>query len=184
MQLKVRVSYCILPMAKCIPSLGNGTILSTMEASSSNCQVDIFEGDGDKLYSRFIMGYFSSSVCLYVFWIESALGTSQRAMHVILSPFQWHFVLACLDNIEILSKSPEVHNKQMHDVLTLLTDAGTTMSLKKCRFSSSTISYMSHLIHGEQLMVLQHTIYGTLDLSHLLILQTIILPAYAPASIV
>lgn len=55
-------------------------------------------------------------------------------MDIILFSFKWQSALLYLDNIVIVSTSPEGHIDHVEQALTLLTEAGVTLKLKKFYF--------------------------------------------------
>lgn len=78
-------------------------------------------------------------------------------MDDILCTVHWPFALVYLNDIVILLKSQQAHDKHVRAVLTLLNDADIPMKLKKCEFFSSAIDYLGHIVPPGYLAVLQHT---------------------------
>lgn len=113
-------------------SLSDAPILSTLDADSSYCQVEIAKGDRAKLTFASYQGLFQL-ICMPL-RLKSALGPLQRAKDVILSTFHWKFTKVYLHDVVTFSKSSEAHIKRVKHVLTLLGDAGVIIKLKKGEF--------------------------------------------------
>lgn len=93
-------------------------------------KVEVANGDRDKTV-------FASHHCLFRF-VRISLGlniaprTFQRAMDIMLYSVKWWVALVYLDDIVIFPNSPFDHIDHVRQVLTLLSDAGVTLKLKKC----------------------------------------------------
>lgn len=92
--------------------------------------------------------------------LRNATGTFQHTMNFILPAVKWQFSLVCLDDIVGYSKSPEEHSEPVHSVLMLLSDAGVTIKLKKCRFFAETIDCFVHVIRSRRLKIASDTTHA------------------------
>lgn len=138
-----------------IDSLGEATVFSTLDANGSYWQIEIEKSDRDKTA-------FTSPHGLYrfirmPFGLRNAPGTFQRTMDVILSTVKWQFALVYLDDIVVFSRTPVEHIDHVRHVLTLLHDDGVILKLKKCRFFTDTIDYLSHVIRPRRSEIASHT---------------------------
>lgn len=57
-----------------------------------------------------------------------------------------------------VSETPDKHIKQVRQVLTLMTNAGLKLNLKKCKFLTNCIDYFGNVIHSGRLSVSTRTI--------------------------
>ena len=137
-------SYPLPRMDECIDSLGDATIFTTLDCSSGYWQVEIDERDRDKTT-------FTSHGGLYrfvrmPFGLKNAPETFQRAVDIILSRVKWHHALVYLDDVIIYSHDVREHFNRVHEVLSVLKDAGISLKLTKCRFFESSVDYLGHVI--------------------------------------
>lgn len=80
------------------------------------------------------------------FGLRYAPGTFQRTMGVILSSLRWQYALVYFDDIVVNSEISQERMRRVREVLTLLCDAGVTLSPKNCKFFTDTIDYLRHVI--------------------------------------
>lgn len=78
-------------------------------------------------------------------------------MNVIQCTVHLPFTLFYLDDI-VIFKKPEAHINHVKHAWILFFDGGVTIKLKKCEFFSNIKNYPGHVIHPEQLVVLQYII--------------------------
>lgn len=78
-------------------------------------------------------------------------------MDVIPVSIKWQHVVVFIDDIVIMSMTPEYHIQHIEEVLRLLRDAGTPIKVNKCFFFSKTIVYLGHVIAGGKRKVVQKT---------------------------
>jgi Reverse transcriptase (RNA-dependent DNA polymerase)/RNase H-like domain found in reverse transcriptase len=94
--------------------------------------------------SRGIMSFLS---CLSV--LPNAPATFQSVMNTVLSPFLDRFVLVYIDDILIYSKTLEEHLQHLRLVLQALRDNKFYCKTSKCRFCTSQVAYLGHIISSE-----------------------------------
>lgn len=80
------------------------------------------------------------------FWLKNTLGTFQHAMDVLFNKVKWQFAAFSLDDIVILSRSPNVHIKHALQLLTILNDVVLTLTLKKSELFTNFVAYVGHII--------------------------------------
>lgn len=80
------------------------------------------------------------------FGLKNNLRMFQRVMNDLLSKVKWKFALVHLDKIVIFSRTTDAHTDHVGQVLTLLKDAGTPLSLRKSEFFTNSIDYLGHVI--------------------------------------
>lgn len=105
----------------CFGSLGDTTIFSTRDAYSRCQQVEIDEQNPQK--TKFTIQHGFSHFSQMRFGLKSAPGTFQQAMDVLPINVIWQSTLVYLDDIIILSPTPQMWIKHVPRVLTLWNDA-------------------------------------------------------------
>ncbi|GAX83745.1 hypothetical protein CEUSTIGMA_g11170.t1 [Chlamydomonas eustigma] len=84
--------------------------------------------------------------------LTNAPGVFSRAMYDILSPLMNgpnRCIVAYLDDIAILSKTPEEHVKYVEMTLKLLHDAKLLVKLRKCHFFQPEIKFLGHILSAQ-----------------------------------
>lgn len=79
-----------------------------------------------------------------LFGLKHAAGTVQRAMDDPLTKVKSQFTLVYLDNIGILSLTPDEQIDHARQFLTLLNEMVMTLNLKKSEFFTNRIDYTGH----------------------------------------
>lgn len=100
------------------------------------------------------------------FGLKNTPGTIQRLMHIVLAKVKWQFDLVYLDDIILFLRTPDEHNENVRQVMTLLNDAGVTLNLNKCKFFANFIDYVGHVLNPGHLEVVTRTIYAVLRFEH------------------
>lgn len=72
--------------------------------------------------------------------------TFQRSMDILLKQNNWHICLTYLDDVILFRRSYEKHNKDVHDILTILQGVSFTLKLNKCDKLKHQIDYLRHTI--------------------------------------
>ncbi|GBG86550.1 hypothetical protein CBR_g41613 [Chara braunii] len=83
------------------------------------------------------------------FGLCNAPGTFQHAMNRIFHDHLDKFVVVCLDDILIFSKSAEEHAQHFETVLSLLRQHKYKVNLEKCEFGRTKILYLGHEVSAE-----------------------------------
>ena len=140
----VRDSYHLPRMDECIDSLGDSTVLTTLDCNSGYWQVEIAEEDRNKIT-------FASHCSLYRFLrmpcgLKNAPATFQRAANIILSRVKWETALVYLGDVIDYSRSVTEHMAHVHEILRLLQNAGVLLKLSKCAFFDTSVAYLAHMI--------------------------------------
>lgn len=79
--------------------------------------------------------------------------TFQRAMDIIFASVNLLCAIVYVDEIIILSRSPQQHLENTEEVLRLTKDMGMTIKLKKCDFFCQSINYLGYVIDLGKLMM-------------------------------
>ena len=151
--LSVKDCYPIPRMEDCIDSLGEARYFTTLDANSGYWQITIAERDREKTA-------FTTHVGLYEytrmpFGLTNAPATFQRSLDIILAKYKWRMCLIYLDDIVVFSKSIDDHIRQVDEVLQALRSAGVSLKFKKCKFFSTSINYLGHIIRPGRMEINQ-----------------------------
>lgn len=76
--------------------------------------------------------------------LSSSPGFFQARMERILARYLWQFVCVYIDDVIIFSRNQDEHLRHLDEVLTLLEDAGISLSLKKCHFAYRSVKMLGH----------------------------------------
>jgi hypothetical protein len=147
--ITIRDTYPLPRMDECIDSLGDANVFTTLDCNSGYWQIPVAPDDMDKTT-------FTSHEGTYRFrWmhfgLRNAPATFQRVVDIVLSGLTWKSCLVYLDDIIIYSQTMEDHLNHLHDVLTLLGQAGLSLNLAKCHFLQETLDYLGHVIRPGKL---------------------------------
>lgn len=85
------------------------------------------------------------------FGLNSALASLQRAVKVVPSRVKRQFVLVCLDDIIVYSKSLTDHLVQLRRVLALLQNVWVKLKFSKSLLFENTVSYLRHAIQPKKM---------------------------------
>lgn len=105
-------------MEKCVESLGNATIFSTIDCNRGYWQIEIVEADRNN--TTFSSHHGLSRFIRMAFRLNIALALLQRAVDIVLSGARLQFALVYHNDIIFYSKSVTEHSGHTHIVLTLL----------------------------------------------------------------
>lgn len=89
--------------------------------------------------------------------LKIAPATFQRAVDVILVCVRWKSALVYFEDISLFYKFLAHHIKHVRHVLCLFYDAGFSLKLKKCRFSTESTDYQGLVIFPGSLEFAEHT---------------------------
>lgn len=137
--------YTILCMNECIHSLGDGTILLNIFATSLEWPVLVADKDPKNTAFASHPGLFRSIPVL--FCLKTHLGTFQCAMYVKLSSLKWQIARVYLDEIAIISESSHKPTGHVRQGLTLLNDTRVALEHKKCAIFSNGINFLGHVLN-------------------------------------
>ena len=87
------------------------------------------------------------------FGLTNAPASFQRALDMILTKYKWKTCLVYLDDVIIFSKTVEEHIQHVDEVLSYLAKAGVTLKIAKCKFFTTTVEYLGHIIRPGKLEV-------------------------------
>lgn len=142
-------------MDKCIDSLDEARVFSTLDVSSGYWKIEMDDKDVDK--TEFVTQHGLIRYTRMPFELKNVPATFQRAMDVIQASVKWQFGIVYIDDIIIISKLPQQYLKHTEKILRPLKKAGMTLKLKKCHFLCMSIDYLEHVIAPSKLQVARKT---------------------------
>ena len=150
--MTIKDAYPIPRMDKCIDSLWDARVFSTLDCYAGNWQIPVAE----------VVKQFTAFTCHSGAWQRvrlpvgfcNAPATFQRAMDMILAGEKWQICLVYLDDVIVFSGSPEEHLQHLDEVLTLLGKAGVTLKAWKFHFFQEKVEYRGHVIRPGRVHVL------------------------------
>ena len=131
-------------MDECLDSLGEAKIFTTLDAYSGYWQMNVAKEDRHK--TAFVCHAGSNQCKRMPFGLTNAPATFQRGLDMVLTQFKWKTCLVYLDDVIILSRTPEEHIQHVNDVLACLSASGVTLKINKCRFFTKTVEYLGHVV--------------------------------------
>lgn len=131
-------------MNKGIDLIRDATIFLVLDANSRYRQFEIGNEDRDK--TSFTSNHGRSHFNCMRWGLEDALGTFQRAMHVLSTKVKWQSSLIYLEDMVIFSNMPSEQIDPVSQVLTSLPDTGVTLNLKKCQISKNETDFFAHIM--------------------------------------
>lgn len=87
------------------------------------------------------------------FGLTNAPATFQRTLDVLLAGYKWKTCLVYLDDVIVFSKDMNNHFEHVQEVLTILQQAGVSLKLEKCKFFTSKVAYLGHVITPGKLSI-------------------------------
>jgi hypothetical protein len=139
-----RIDDLLDQMAKC-------RIFTSFDLQSGYHQIRIAPEDVEKTAFTTHLGHFQFKVLC--FGLTNAPATFQRVMHRIFAPYLGKFVLVYLDDILVMSRTPEEHLRHLRIVLGLLQQYRLYAKLSKCDFGKTRLKFLGHIVGGGSVAV-------------------------------
>lgn len=142
--MTIRDTYPSPRIDECTSTLRDATTFSTTDCSIGYWQIEIPEADRDRATFSSHQGLFRFIRML--FRLNSAPGSFQRGVNIVLSGVMLRLALTYLKNITVYSKSGTEHPVPVRTLLTLLPNARVALRLSKCPLFDCTVSHLWHTI--------------------------------------
>jgi transposase InsO family protein len=143
-KLTVRDRYPLPRIDELLDQLAGCTVFSSLDLQSGYHQIRITDSDVEKTAFTTPMGHFQFKVLC--FGLTNAPATFQRVMNRVFGPYIGKFVLVYLDDILIMSRTPEEHVEHLRIVLSLLRKHKLYAKLSKCEFARASLKFLGHVV--------------------------------------
>jgi hypothetical protein len=150
-KITVRDRYPLPGIDDLLDKLHGCTTFSSLDLQSGYHQIRIRDEDKPKTAMMTPMGQFQFKVLC--FGLTNAPATFQRAMNKIFSKHIGKFVLVYLDDILVMSRTPEEHEQHLRIVLQILRENGLKAKLSKCEFNEAELHFLGHVIGNDGVAV-------------------------------
>jgi len=144
-------AYPFPRMENCLDSLGDTQVFTSLHCTAGYWKVPLRKDDQENTAITTHCGMYHW--LSMPFGLTNAPATFQRALDIIFSGLKWQICLVYLDNVIIFSANAEQHVKDVDTVLHRLREAGVTLNLEKCTWSSDEVEYLGHIVRPRQLHV-------------------------------
>ncbi len=145
-KVTVRDRYPLPRIDELLDQLAQCTVFSSLDLESGYHQIRIDPADVEKTAFTTPFGHYQFRVLC--FGLTNAPATFQRAMNRIFGPYIGKFVLVYLDDILIMSRTPEEHVRHLRLVLGLLRQHQLYAKLSKCTFGQARVKFLGHVVGG------------------------------------
>lgn len=125
-------------------TLQGAQYFSSLDLRSGYWQIPMHEVDKEKTAFSTPDGLYEFNVM--PFGLCNAPATFERMIDTVLRGLKWKTCLCYLDDIVVFSSTFTDHLQRLDEVLTCLSNAGLQINTKKCRFASTTIKVLGHLV--------------------------------------
>ncbi|UYV61758.1 hypothetical protein LAZ67_1006359, partial [Cordylochernes scorpioides] len=127
-----------------LDSLTGAKFFSSMDLRTGYWQIEIDEEDREK--TAFITPDGLYEFRVMPFGLCNAPATFERMMDKLLAGLKWTICLCYLDDIIVYATSFKEHIERLGKVLRCIQQAGLCINHEKCRFGSSEIKVLGHLV--------------------------------------
>lgn len=148
----VRNAYPLPRVDDLFDKLHGITCMSSLDLLSGYFQIRISEEDRPKTAFRTPFGSYQFKVLGQ--GLTNAPAVFQQTMNsVFRDKGLGDYVLCYLDDLLIISKSPEEHLKHIESVLQTLKDANLFACLEKCQFNRAEVEFLGHVVSAKGIAV-------------------------------
>ena len=150
-KVTVRDRYPLPRIDDLLDKLHGCSVFSSLDLQSGYHQIRITDEDKPKTAMITPLGQFQFKVLC--FGLTNAPATFQRVMNRVFQEHIGKFVLVYLDDILVMSRSPQEHAKHLRIVLGLLRQHQLRVKLKKCEFNKPELSFLGHIVGKDGIAV-------------------------------
>ncbi|KAJ9525182.1 hypothetical protein QJQ45_020705, partial [Haematococcus lacustris] len=150
-KLTVRDRYPLPRIDDLFDKLAGKRVFSSLDLQSGYHQIRITEEDVPKTAFLTPMGQFQFKVLC--FGLTNAPATFQRMMNNVFKPLINECVLVYIDDILVMSNTPEEHVQHLRQVLQLMRENKFYAKLAKCEFNKTQLAFLGHIVGSSGIAV-------------------------------
>ncbi|KAJ9509744.1 hypothetical protein QJQ45_011390 [Haematococcus lacustris] len=150
-KLTVRDRYPLPRIDDLFDKLAGKRVFSSPDLQSGYHQIRITEEDVPKTAFLTPMGQFQFKVLC--FGLTNAPATFQRMMNNVFKPLINECVLVYIDDILVMSNTPEEHVQHLRQVLQLMRENKFYAKLAKCEFNKTQLAFLGHIVGSKGIAV-------------------------------
>lgn len=150
-ELTVKTRYPLPRIDDLLDAARGATCFSAIDLASGYYQIPIAEADVPKTAFCTPWGQYEWRVL--PMGLTNAPSSFMRVMNKVFEQFIGDFVLVYLDDILIMSRSPEEHLVHLRRVFQRLRDVSMQVKLSKCKFMQEQIKYLGHILSKDGIRV-------------------------------
>ncbi|KAJ9526886.1 hypothetical protein QJQ45_017744 [Haematococcus lacustris] len=143
-KLTVRDRYPLPRIDDLFDKLAGKRVFSSLDLQSGYHQIRITEEDVPKTAFLTPMGQFQFKVLC--FGLTNAPATFKRMMNNVFKPLINECVLVYIDDILVMSNTPEEHVQHLRQVLQLMRENKFYAKLAKCEFNKTQLAFLGHIV--------------------------------------
>ncbi|KAJ9521258.1 hypothetical protein QJQ45_022966 [Haematococcus lacustris] len=150
-KLTVRDRYPLPRIDELFDKLAGKKVFSSLDLQASYHQIRITEEDVPKTAFLTPVGQFQFKVLC--FGLTNAPATFQRVMNTVFKPLINKSVLVYIDDILVMSNTPEEHLVHLREVLQLMREHKLYAKMSKCEFNQPKLVFLGHIVGGDGIAV-------------------------------
>ena len=144
----IKDAYSLPCIDETLDCLGGAIIFTSLDLKSGYWQVEMDKES--KPLTAFTVSPLGFYECKRMpFGLTNAPATFQCLMENCLGELHLNWCIIYLDDIIVLSKTPEEHLKRLRGIFDKLAQAGLKLKPSKCEFLKSKITYLGHIVSAE-----------------------------------
>ncbi|KAJ9509347.1 hypothetical protein QJQ45_001810 [Haematococcus lacustris] len=147
----VRDRYPLPRIDDLFDKLAGKRVFSSLDLQSGYHQTRITEEDVPKTAFLTPTGQFQFKVLC--FGLTNAPATFQRMMNNVFKPLINECVLVYIDDILVMSNTPEEHVQHLRQVLQLMRENKFYAKLAKCEFNKTQLAFLGHIVGSNGIAV-------------------------------
>ena len=136
--------YTVPRIEDALHSLSGSKWFSVLDLRSGYYQIPMSEGDKEKTAFICPLGFYQFERMPQ--GISGAPATFQRIMEQTIGDMNFLEVLVYLDDLVVFGRTVEEHEERLLKVLDRLKEEGLKLSLDKCQFGRTSVTYVGHIV--------------------------------------
>ena len=145
--ITVKTRYQLPRIDDLLDAARGASHFSTLDLAGGYFQLKITPQDREKTAFSTPFGQFEWNVL--PMGLTNAPASFMNTMQKVFEQYIGDFVLVYLDDILVMSKSPEEHLKHLHTVFSTLRKHRFSAKLSKCKFLQDQVKYLGHILSPE-----------------------------------